>query len=300
MGRPPNEPDPGAGPLELFASEHRRYRKVAGISQAELAAEIVFTPQFVGMVEVAARTPSRQYVEGADRVLNAGGGLISCWKLVSRMAIPKWFGPFVKVEAECVAMREWEIAAIPGLLQTADYARGLAYAGRPHATPEQVDHEVEVRMQRQEILYRANPPTLWAIIDEPVLRRRVGNPDIMRAQLSHLLEMGDLPHVIIQILPEEAGMHPGEVGAFTILDLEDQSEIVWHEGPGDGRFVDREEQVAECVQRYDYLRAMALSPAASRTMIAALLEETCASPTPTVSPGASPATAPAKAGSASR
>lgn len=64
MGRPPNEPDPADGPLELFASEHRRYRKIAGISQAELAVELVFTPQFVGMVEVAARTPGWQYVEG--------------------------------------------------------------------------------------------------------------------------------------------------------------------------------------------------------------------------------------------
>ena len=150
MGRPPNEPDPSAGPLELFAYEHRRYRKAAGITQADLAAELVFTPQFVGMIEVAQRTPGRQYVEGADRVLGANGGLIACWKLVSRMHIPKWFGPFIDVEAKATAMREWEMAFLPGLLQTSEYARALIHAGRPNASEEQVEHEADVRVQRQE------------------------------------------------------------------------------------------------------------------------------------------------------
>lgn len=156
MGRPPNEPDPSTGPLALFAYEHRRYRKAVGISQADLAAEIVFTPQFVGMVEVAARTPSWQYVEGADRVLEANGGLIACWKLVARMHVPKWFGPFIDVEAKAKAMREWECMVIPGLLQTEGYARALCHAGRPDATDEQVEREVGVRMHRQEILHRAD------------------------------------------------------------------------------------------------------------------------------------------------
>lgn len=300
MGRPPNEPDPSAGPLELFAYEHRRYRKAAGISQSDLAAEIVFTPQFVGMVEVAARTPGRQYVEGADRVLGANGGLIACWRLVSRMHIPKWFGPFIDVEARAKSMRAWEIAAVPGLFQTADYARELAYADRPDATAEQIDREVDVRMQRQEILRRADPPRVWTVIDEMILRRRAGSPQIMRDQLERLLEVADLPHVVVQILPVEAGVNPGQVGAFEILKLEDQTEIVWVEGPASGRFLDLDEQVEECVRRYDYLRAMAFSPAASRKLITALLEETCEPPTPTSSPGASPATAPVRAGTASK
>lgn len=294
MARPPNEPDPGSGPLALFAYEHRRYRKAAGISQAELAAELNYTPQFVGMVEVAARTPSRPYADGADRVLGAGGGLVSCWQLVSRMHIPKWFGPFIDVEARATAMREWELAFVPGLFQTAEYARALAHADRPNATAEQIEREVDVRMHRQEILYRAYPPLHWTIIDEYAFRRPVGGPEIMRAQYTHLLKTAELPHVDIQILPFAAGPHPGQIGAFTILDLDDQSEIVWVESPGEGNFIDRTDLVAEYVRRYDHLRAAALSPAASRNMITALLEETC-EPT-----GESRATAAAKADSASK
>ena len=300
MGRLPNEPDPKTGPLELFAAEHRRYRKAAGISQADLAAEIVYTPQFVGMVEVAARTPSRQYVASADRVLNAGGGLLNCWQLVSEMAIPKWFGPFIEVEKRCTAKREWACMVVPGLLQTPEYARALGHAGRPNATAEQIDREVEVRMHRQEMLYREDPPLLWAIIDEFALLRHAGGSAVMHRQFEHLSEMTELPHVVIQILSADAGVSPGEIGAFSILELDDQPEVVWSEGPGDGRFVDREDQVAECIRRYDHLRAMALSPAASRRKFRALLEATCEPPMPTDSPGASPATAPVKVGAASK
>ena len=272
MGRPPNEPNPGDGPLALFATEHRRYRKQSGLTQAALADQLNYTPQFVGMIEVAERTPSRQYVDGADRIMAAGGGLINCWQLLTRLHIPKWFGPFIAVEAQATALRAWECTLIPGLLQTPEYATALAHAGRPHATDDQIEHEVDVRMHRQEILRRSAPPTLWAVIDEYVFRRTVGSTSIMRAQYAHLLEMAELPHVVIQVLPLDAGGHPGQQGAFEILELEDQPEIVWLEGPSDGHFIDRDDQVAECIRRYDHLRAMALSPAASRKMITALLE----------------------------
>ena len=300
MSRTPNEPDPGTGPLALFATEHRRYRKLAGITQAQLAAELNYTNQFVGMIEVAQRTPCRQYVDHADEILKAGGGLVNCWLLVSRMHVPKWFGPFIDVEARCVTKREWGCMVVPGLLQTAEYARALGHAGRPNATDEQIEREVEVRMHRQEILRRPDPPLLWAVIDEFALLRHAGGSDVMRRQFERLLEVAELPHVVIQILPADAGVSPGEIGAFSILELEDQAEVVWSEGPGDGRFTDREDQVAECIRRYDHLRAMALSPTASRKKIRALLEESCEPPTLTDSPGVSRATAPAKAENASK
>lgn len=272
MGKTPHEPDPGTGPLALFAAEHRRYRRRAGITQAVLAADLNYTAQFVGMIEVAARTPCRRYVEGADRILEAEGGLTNCWELVSRLHIPKWFGPFIEVEAKCTAMREWECALVPGLLQTRAYAMALGHAGRPEATDEQIEREIDVRMRRQEILVRPAPPTLWTVIDECVLRREVGSREIMREQLARLLEMAELPHVVVQILPFEAGGNPGQQGAFEILELDDQPEIVWLEGPCAGYFLDREDQVGECIRSYDHLRAMALSPAASRKMITVLLE----------------------------
>ena len=272
MGRTPNEPDPSTGPLALFAAEHRRYRKLAGITQADLAADLNYTTQFIGMVEVAARTPNRGYAERADQILDAGGGLINCWLLVSAMHIPKWFGPFIKVEAECTAMREWESMVMPGLLQTAEYARALTHAVRPQATDEQIERYVDVRMQRQEILHRASPPMLWAIIDENVLRRPAADTAVMRGQYAHLLEMGELPHIVIQVLPYDAGLHAGHMGSFTVMDRDDTDGIVWAETHTGGRFFDSGDEVSEYVRVYDHLRATALSPPASRKLIASLLE----------------------------
>ena len=272
MGRTPNEPDPSTGPLALFAAEHRRYRRLAGITQADLAAELNYTTQFIGMVEVAARTPNRGYAERTDEILGAAGGLVNCWLLVSAMHIPKWFGPFIKVEAECTALRAWECMVIPGLLQTTEYTWALARALRPQATEEQVERDVEIRTRRQEILRRAEPPTFWAIIDENALRRQPGETEIMLGQYRHLLAMAELPHVVVQVLPYEAGLHAGHNGAFEILERADTEGIVWAENHTGGRFFDREDDVSEYIRVYDHLRATALSPPASRKLIASLLE----------------------------
>lgn len=273
MGRITREPDPGTGPLALFAAEHRRYRHAAGVSQADLGTTLNYTAQFVGMIEVAERTPSRRYSQAADHALHADGGLLNCWQLVSRMHVPSWFGPFIKVEAEATAMREWECMAVPGLLQTPDYARALARAMRPHASAEQIDREVDIRMERQQLLFRPDPPLLWVVMDENVLRRQAGGPEVMRTQYARLIELSELPHVVIQVLPLDAGMHTGQAGAFEILERDDTDSIVWVEGPDDGRFIDRADQVFECMRRYDHLRAMAISPASSMKLIASLIEE---------------------------
>lgn len=272
MGRPPNNPDPRTGPLALFAAEHRRYRKLVGITQAELADQLGYTSSFVGMVETADRAPSRRYAETVDPLLKAGGGLINCWLLVSCMHVPRWAGPITDLEARATAIRAWEIAAIPGLLRTADYARALASADRPSLTADEVDRDVEALVLRQEILKRPTPAITWIIIDETVLHRQVGGSDTMHAQYKHLLEMADLAHVVIQILPVDAGIHPGRIGTFTILDLDDQPAIVWMDGPGPGRLIDREEHVTECIRRFEYLKAIAQSPATSKKTITTQLE----------------------------
>lgn len=88
---------------------------------------------------------------------------------MSRLHIPKWFGPFIDVEARCTAKREWSCMVVPGLLQTAEYARALGHAGRPNATDQQINHEVDVRMHRQEILRRPDPPLLWTVIHALIL-----------------------------------------------------------------------------------------------------------------------------------
>jgi len=130
--------------------------------------------------------------------------------------LPHWVEPYFGLEAAASVIREYELQFVPGLLQTEDYARAVARLGNV-ATEEEVARRATARISRQEILRRDNPPKLWAVLDEGALRRVIGGPEVMRAQLRYLIEMCDHPAVTLQILPFSAGPHRAMGGPFTIL-----------------------------------------------------------------------------------
>ncbi|BCJ34778.1 hypothetical protein Athai_22810 [Actinocatenispora thailandica] len=143
------------------------------------------------------------------------------------------------------------------------FRRSRRAASRPRAA----------RLERQEILDRPSPPLLWAVLDEGVLRRPVGTPDVMRAQLQHLLEMAQRQHIRLQVLPFAAGVHAAMDGAFEVLDLPNREHVVYVEGPGAGRIFISPNVVTQLRLRFDALRGLALSPDDSANMIAATLGE---------------------------
>lgn len=270
MGRPPNEPDPGESPLALFAAEQRRYRHQAGLTQQQLGEKLNYTSALIGMIEVGARSPSEQYADRTDDILAADGGLRNCWQLLSRSPSRNWPASYDEVEAGAHSLRVWEWSAFPDLLQTEDYARALVRADHPDRSEELITSTVATRLKRQQSLYAAVPPTVWAVIDEHALTRPVGTESVMRDELAHLLDVAALPHVTVQILPFSAGAHPGRIGAYTVLDVTSAgttTEIVWAEGPDGGHFTDLPERVTACTKRFEYFRALALSPTASEQMI---------------------------------
>ncbi|MDK1472807.1 DUF5753 domain-containing protein [Streptomyces sp. 549] len=124
---------------------------------------------------------------------------------------------YFALEEMATEARSWELAFIPGLLQTPDYARALAVGNHDWEDIDEVEPFVEARMTRQARLHDDQPLRLWAIMHEAVLRQLVGGPHVMRAQLSHLLEISGLPHIRVQVLPYQVGAHPGMTSAFTVL-----------------------------------------------------------------------------------
>jgi transcriptional regulator with XRE-family HTH domain len=130
--------------------------------------------------------------------------------------LPHWVEPYFGLEAAATSIREYELQFVPGLLQIEDYARGVIRLGNL-PSEEEVIRRTQARISRQEILNRENPPKIWAVIDEGALRRAIGGPDVMRAQLEHLIEMCDHPAVTLQVLPFSAGAHRAMGGPFTIL-----------------------------------------------------------------------------------
>jgi transcriptional regulator with XRE-family HTH domain len=130
--------------------------------------------------------------------------------------LPHWVEPYFGLEAAASAIREYELQFVPGLLQIEDYARAVIRLGNL-PSEEEVIRRTQARISRQEILRRENPPKVWAVLDEGALRRTIGGPDVMRAQLEHLIEMCDHPAVTLQVLPFSAGAHRAMGGPFTIL-----------------------------------------------------------------------------------
>jgi transcriptional regulator with XRE-family HTH domain len=143
---------------------------------------------------------------------NAGG-----WWQEYADVVPAWLEYYLDLERSASLIRTYEVAYVPGLLQTADYARVVLQSGHPDAPEAEVERRVELRLRRQQVLRRDDPVRLWAVIDEAALRRPVGGSAVMRAQLAHLIEASRLPHVNIQVLPLSADWHAVGASSVTML-----------------------------------------------------------------------------------
>jgi transcriptional regulator with XRE-family HTH domain len=131
--------------------------------------------------------------------------------------VPAWLEHYLDLERAASLIRAYEIAYVPGLLQTADYARAVLRSGHPDAPEAEVERRVELRLRRQQVLHRDDPVRLWAVIDEAALRRPIGGSAVMRAQLAHLIEVSRLSHVNIQVLPLSADWHAEGGSGVTML-----------------------------------------------------------------------------------
>jgi transcriptional regulator with XRE-family HTH domain len=180
-------------------------------------------------------------------------------------------GNLIGLEAEAATIRTYEPELIPGLLQTPDYARAVIRAGSPGYTKEQTDRGGEIRLERQEVLTRADPPPpkISVGLNEGVLARRVGSPEVMRAQLEHLMRDRDRANVVIQVLPFSTGEHPAMVGPFTMLTFLDPADpgVVNVENVLGALALEQPEEIRAYEEVWNTLQARAVSPDDSRAII---------------------------------
>jgi hypothetical protein len=189
--------------------------------------------------------------------------------------LPSGFDIFVGLEAETTGIRSYENSVVHGLLQTKEYAQAVLRELQPRLTPDQIDRQVDLRMARQGRLDDEPALDLWVIHDEAVIRRMVGGPQVMKAQLRRLLEMLAVPGVTLQVLPFESGAHAGLRGPFSILEFVDRtdSRVAHVESVGGFLYLEKEREVRSCADAFDRLRAAALSPGASADLITAAAGE---------------------------
>ncbi|MFF5208887.1 helix-turn-helix domain-containing protein [Streptosporangium sp. NPDC000396] len=261
-------PDPGS-PRARFGAEMRRLREAARLSQASVASRLGCTQTQVSRLEAATRTPSRVDAEKLDRLFGSGDstyfmGLYQ--RIVSRSGGPIWFRGWVEeIEPAALVLRSWDPLLVPGLLQTESYARHLFSHG-PRVIPDEVEKRVEARMRRRRILDKSRPPLVLVLIDEGVLRRRVGGPEVMREQLGYLLEVAERPTVSIQVVDPEC--LAGLAGAFMIAELPNgEPDTIHADSPVQGQVTTDREFVISIRNRYEAIRLWAYPERVSIKMI---------------------------------
>jgi transcriptional regulator with XRE-family HTH domain len=190
--------------------------------------------------------------------------------------LPSWFSTYVGLEAAAAQIRVYEAQVIPGLLQTEDYARAILTAGQPGRTSEDIEQQVTLRLTRQRILTRTQPaaPIVWAVINEEALRRPVGRPAVLRAQLEHLIKLTELPNLTIQVLPMQAGVLFAHAG-FTILRFAEPElpDVVYAEQLTSALYLDKPDDVEQYVQARTNLSVASSPPAAAAEVLGRILQE---------------------------
>ncbi|MEV7866043.1 helix-turn-helix transcriptional regulator [Streptomyces sp. NPDC088124] len=197
------------------------------------------------------------------------------WRKYSAVLSPTRYDGYLTLEANAVSLRSYEPLLLPGLLQTPAYAEAVITGMRPDLTPRQIKALVEVRLERQkERLVGECPTKLWAVVEESVLMRRIGPPEVMREQLTRLIDIEETPHITVQLLPMAIGAHPGLYGPFVLMGFSDPSaDLVWLENPQNSVYLEAREDVDAYADSFDHLRARALGPPETRARIERLIKE---------------------------
>ncbi|MGK5529998.1 helix-turn-helix domain-containing protein [Streptomyces sp. URMC 129] len=197
------------------------------------------------------------------------------WWHVYHDVVPSWLNVYLGLEQTAVVIRGYELQFVPGLLQTEEYARALLTLG-PEDTRDRIERRVALRMARQQILHRSQPPHLWVVIDEAALRRSMGDAGLMRRQLDHLLNVSELPHVTIQVVPFTVGGHAAICGPITVLrppggELPD---VVYLEQLTGGVYPDKPSEIEQYRHTMNRLVVEAEAPAATRDFLYRLRRDT--------------------------
>ncbi|MFD8153927.1 helix-turn-helix domain-containing protein [Streptomyces sp. NPDC059720] len=249
-------------------------REGVGMRAAEFGTAVGYGEDMVYKIEGGKRIPRQDYLARADEVLGAGGLIAATWEDVKRVRYPKRVRELAKLEEQAVEIGVYECNSVHGLLQTPDHARALFEAAQPPYSPEDVERMVAARMARQTVFARDPAPSLHYVLEEAVVRRRVGGRMVCRGQLERLLEVGHFRNVTLQIMPTVTDAHPGVDGKIELLKFPDGSAVGRSDGAFNGRPTTDPKQLRILELRYGTIRAQALPPRESLAFIEHVLGET--------------------------
>jgi transcriptional regulator with XRE-family HTH domain len=271
--------------VRRVTSELRRLRAKAGLTLDQVGDALGMSPSKLSRVETGDRglrvddvsallrhygVPAKRRNELLDVVKQASE---RGWWQATGNGLPELWQTYISFETEATGIQNYEPMLIPGLLQIAEYTRAVIHGISGAASETEIATKVAARTARQTMLVRPNRPDVVVVIEESVLRRPVAEPDVMRRQLRHLVEMASRPNITVQIMPTSAGAHPGLDGAFVILDFAEDPTVVHVERKKGGEFLDKDEDVLAYTGAMRAIRAAALDPSASVELVSAVADE---------------------------
>jgi transcriptional regulator with XRE-family HTH domain len=282
---------PGSGPTVLrilLGSQLRRLREAKGVTRDDAGYTIRASGSKISRMELGRVSFKERDVEdlldlygvdeeeaqaliGLARQANSPGW----WHKYSDV-LPDWFQVYVGLEEAALLIRLYEVQFVPGLLQTADYARAVIRLGLPSASADEVERRVGLRLARQEVLKKeSGGPRLWAVVDEAALRRPIGGGEVMRAQLVRLIEAAREPNITLQVVPFRSGGHAAEAGAFTIMRFPevDLPDVVYLEHLTSALYLDKREDVETYTEVMERLSVEGESPERTIDILSGMLEE---------------------------
>ena len=271
-----------------LGTELRRLREAHSIKLEEVAEQLGVAASTLSRIETGKAPTRSAYLTAMLRMYGvddpgqrqvlidmAREGHRKGWWAAYEDVLPTGFGIYVGLEAEAASLRAYESLVVHGLLQTEDYARAvMTTVGRKLAADE-IERLVTLRMQRQEVVLRADPIELWLILDEAVLRRAIGPPELMHNQLTHLADASLWPNVTLQVMPFGGGPHPFLNGPFSIIEFPERTDpdVVYTEGVAGQAYLERDREVRSCAEGFDLLRAAAMSPVDSTDLVSKLASQ---------------------------
>ncbi|MFG3349240.1 helix-turn-helix domain-containing protein [Streptomyces sp. NPDC048018] len=261
--------DPDASPQAAFGARLRSLREERGLSQVELGIPMGYSGTHISGVETGRKFPTLRLARRADAALGTGDMFEREWREMNQGSLLEGFPEYVEHEGQAVELRLFDIGIVPGLLQTPEYARCLANskARRGAITYEQADELVAFLAERQATLARPRPPMMLVVMDESCIRRQVGGPGTMGAQLDRLLEFAELPNTVLQIAPFEIGEQRALYLPTNLLTLPDMTVVAYAESQMRGYLERDSAAVFPLLTAYHQLQAESLAQSATVDMI---------------------------------
>lgn len=263
--------EPGTGVVVAFGRQLKLLRTQAGLDRAEFGKRTGYAPQSVASFEQGRRIPPPRLIDRADEVLEAGGVLKALKEELARAQYPAFFRDMARLEAKAIGLCVYANHAVPGLLQTAEYAESVFRMRRPLLDDVVIEQRLAARMARQEIFSRRPAPLLSFVIEEVVLRKPIGGRDVLRGQLEQILLAGQNRNVELQVMPTDRQDHAAMGGPFTLIETAEGQRIAYTEVQEDSRMYSAHRKVHELESRYSILRSQGLTPCESLAFVRDLL-----------------------------